>query len=1036
MNRPLLQRLFLAAAAALLWLPASQVGAVNITNTARISYSLGSNPQTVQQDSNAVTLSAATGPTPAVVTFLGLAPGAVDSQILATDGAQCANAGGTFSPVSGLQSVTGQALSFDGSVALRPVTVFHAGEPILIQLADANRDTDPTARDRIEVVVRTGNGDQERLRLQETGVSTGVFVGPIQSRVAPPNAVPFDCRLSVSRDGNITVSYADSFFPGDIASANVLVDPFGILFDSRTGAPVDGITVRLVNTDTGLPATVFGDDGVSAYPSVNITGGRVTDASGVVYQFPPGGFRFPFIPPGNYRLVVEAPPGFNFPSGQPLSEILNLRDSNGNPFAIVLGSQGQSFPVVGGPAINIDLPFDTPQPIAGSAQQTLVVNKTASRADASVGDFVQYVINLSNGVSSTARNAVITDVLPVGFRYRAGSTRRNGVKAPEPTVAGDGRSLSFAIGALAGNGSVQISYVAEITAGAKPGEAVNRAAARADGARSNEALAAIRVKDAFFGNCGIVVGRVVEGACEVPWEKLKGVGNVKVMLEDGTYTTTDKDGQYHFERVCDGTHVVQLDLDTLPADLEAQPCIQNTRFAGRSFSQFVDVQGGALWRADFYTRARPPIEGAVGIRLKGTLVPPAAARSASRRITLPVQFDTRKASLKAEGVAALEQLLAGLSGPEVDRIEVVGHTDNVGIAPQHRQEFADNTALSAARAATVGEFLRSRLGLASGQIVTEGRGESQPVADNASESGRSRNRRVEVVIHPKGQASVPGQLQYRVEVDGGAVAVDKLRSTVFLPDGVTLVPGTTRLDGKAVADPEVSEGVATFTVGSTQPQFKHVIEFGATLPATGPAPAAAQRETLAAQFESRKASLTPEGAAALDALAAKYAAGGVERLGVVGHTDNVRIAPENRGEFADNTALSAARAATIAEYLRAKLGLSAAQVSATGRGEAEPVADNRSAEGRARNRRVEISVQPKAAAAAGACPARGYEAKAIASFATALKPGASTPPVSASLPCAALPAAGASGFSADAASAKGAASPPPPPHHHQPALVF
>ena len=85
----------------------------------------------------------------------------------------------------------------------------------------------------------------------------------------------------------------------------------------------------------------------------------------------------------------------------------------------------------------------------------------------------------------------------------------------------------------------------------------------------------------------------------------QGVGDVRLLLDDGTYTSSDPNGQFHFEKVCDGTHVVQLDLESLPPDTEAIPCIQNTRFAGRSFSQFVDVQGGTLWRTDFYLRRKP-----------------------------------------------------------------------------------------------------------------------------------------------------------------------------------------------------------------------------------------------------------------------------------------------------------------------------------------------------------------------------------------------------------------------------------------------
>ena len=57
-------------------------------------------------------------------------------------------------------------------------------------------------------------------------------------------------------------------------------------------------------------------------------------------------------------------------------------------------------------------------------------------------------------------------------------------------------------------------------------------------------------------------------------------------------------GRYHFEGVTPGTHVVQLDLESLPPGYEVVVCDPNNRFAGRPFAQFVDLQGGTVWRAE------------------------------------------------------------------------------------------------------------------------------------------------------------------------------------------------------------------------------------------------------------------------------------------------------------------------------------------------------------------------------------------------------------------------------------------------------
>ncbi|MEM7082061.1 MAG: OmpA family protein [Pseudomonadota bacterium] len=74
----------------------------------------------------------------------------------------------------------------------------------------------------------------------------------------------------------------------------------------------------------------------------------------------------------------------------------------------------------------------------------------------------------------------------------------------------------------------------------------------------------------------------------------------------------------------------------------------------------------------------------------------------------------------------------------------------------------------------------------------------------------------------------------------------------------------------------------------------------------------------------------------------------------IGHTSTVRIAPENRHEFADNYVLGQARAETVAGYVRRSLGLDTSSVQAISRGPDEPVATNATAEGRAKNRRVEL----------------------------------------------------------------------------------
>jgi len=135
-----------------------------------------------------------------------------------------------------------------------------------------------------------------------------------------------------------------------------------------------------------------------------------------------------------------------------------------------------------------------------------------------------------------------------------------------------------------------------------------------------------------------------------------------------------------------------------------------------------------------------------------------------------------------------------------------------------------------------------------------------------------------------------------------------------------------------------------------------------------------------AQFASGYADLTPAATAQLDALVAELRGKRGVRLAVSGHTDSQRLSARARARFGDNQGLSEARALAVAQYLRERLGLAAEAVSLSGHGPLRPVASNDTAEGMAKNRRVEISawyedvvaVQPQPAPAdPQACGALG-----------------------------------------------------------------
>ena len=396
----------------------------------------------------------------------------------------------------------------------------------------------------------------------------------------------------------------------------------------------------------------------------------------------------------------------------------------------------------------------------------------------------------------------------------------------------------------------------EITAGARGKQLVNAARAIGpDGIASNSAQATIQLREELFRNRAIVMGRVVEGDCASPTQQLQGVAGVRVYLEDGRYAVTDDEGKYHFEDVAPGSHVVQMDTVTIPDTHQLAGCIDHVRNAGRAYSQFVDVRGGALWRSDFVLARRLVPKGRVALQLETavagptqllhtaklnvTQLPIRAARvmlmlpegleyqagsaqidgqavadpsissnvltfalgdvsndreakltlrtqstagatgsiaikavtmfdtqSAAAQRTAPVEnvilrgemlfesasyrftprFDVLDVTIQPADRAQLDKIANDWRGVSHLRLTAVGHSDQLLIAARNRAAYADNYALSRARAEVVAKYLVERLSIDPSRVTIEGHGADEPLATGHDRASLALNRRVDIAI--------------------------------------------------------------------------------------------------------------------------------------------------------------------------------------------------------------------------------------------------------------------------------------------------
>lgn len=188
------------------------------------------------------------------------------------------------------------------------------------------------------------------------------------------------------------------------------------------------------------------------------------------------------------------------------------------------------------------------------------------------------------------------------------------------------------------------------------------------------------------------------------------------------------------------TDALRLGLYTLRSERLCDLSLGNTQLEKRVVTTCVlDKHQPVILRADL-----SPETVAFRARFDGPydfapFTPPAVITIA---LDASVLFDTGKSDLKPEARDTLHEAAERVKKFAGASVLISGHTDNVGSA-------ASNQALSERRASAVKAYFVDKEGIAADALVTKGFGSAQPVADNATDAGRARNRRVDVVITPK-----------------------------------------------------------------------------------------------------------------------------------------------------------------------------------------------------------------------------------------------------------------------------------------------
>lgn len=222
-----------------------------ISNTATIAWDIGGTQFSLA--SNQVDL-VVSSPAPTALATYRPSP---SGEAVSMTGARCSN--GAITPAAAAEQTP-------LPTRISPTDEIEPGERLVLRVERPAANRDPAAADTLAITIVSATGDHERLTLVETGASTNLFIGMIDTAEAPPAIVDYDCRLSVRPDDLLAIEAFDRaegpafastqlrILPAPQATGPVLLAKEASVAEAMPGGSVQ-YRISLRNPDPRLPTS-------------------------------------------------------------------------------------------------------------------------------------------------------------------------------------------------------------------------------------------------------------------------------------------------------------------------------------------------------------------------------------------------------------------------------------------------------------------------------------------------------------------------------------------------------------------------------------------------------------------------------------------------------------------------------------------------------------------------------------------------------------------------------------------------------------